>query len=152
VLGRNCRFLQGPDTDPEAVSALRAAIAARQPVSTRLTNYTQAGLRLFSARCVRQDALHGSAVRAGPSRGAVPRSLTCLSRSQDGVPFVNELRLEPVLEPGSGRLVAYVGVQNDVTQLVGRVGRVAGSTAREHGTRWCARAAGRGSRCAVPGG
>jgi PAS domain-containing protein len=26
ILGRNCRFLQGPDTDPEAVDKIRKAI------------------------------------------------------------------------------------------------------------------------------
>ena len=29
VLGRNCRFLQGPETDPEAVQAIRDALADR---------------------------------------------------------------------------------------------------------------------------
>lgn len=29
VLGRNCRFLQGPETDPEAVQAIRDPLAAR---------------------------------------------------------------------------------------------------------------------------
>ncbi|MFN8559725.1 MAG: PAS domain-containing protein [Dehalococcoidia bacterium] len=28
VIGRNCRLLQGPDTDPEVVASLRAAVAA----------------------------------------------------------------------------------------------------------------------------
>src|SRR5579883_1572289 len=31
ILGRNCRFLQGPDTHPEAIKALREAIAAGRP-------------------------------------------------------------------------------------------------------------------------
>ncbi|KXZ49250.1 hypothetical protein GPECTOR_22g842 [Gonium pectorale] len=79
VLGRNCRFLQGPDTDPAAVGAIRKALSRREPLTVQLLNYTKAGKR-----------------------------------------FWNELRLMPVLQPGSGRLLAYVGFQNDVTELLAR--------------------------------
>jgi len=37
--GRNCRFLQGPDTDPGAVSRIRAAVAAGQECRETLLNY-----------------------------------------------------------------------------------------------------------------
>ena len=43
ILGRNCRFLQGPDSDPATVDEVRAAIAARQPVETDIRNYTKDG-------------------------------------------------------------------------------------------------------------
>ena len=43
VFGRNCRFLQGPDTDREAVMAVRQAIAQRQPVERPLLNYRKNG-------------------------------------------------------------------------------------------------------------
>ncbi|WP_134668428.1 bacterio-opsin activator domain-containing protein [Halorussus marinus] len=43
VLGRNCRFLQGPDTDPEAVRELRAGIDGAEPVSVELRNYRRNG-------------------------------------------------------------------------------------------------------------
>lgn len=43
VLGRNCRFLQGPDTDPAAVNELREAIAAERDVSVELLNYRKDG-------------------------------------------------------------------------------------------------------------
>lgn len=39
VLGRNCRFLQGPDTDPASVTTLRDAIHAQQEISIQLLNY-----------------------------------------------------------------------------------------------------------------
>lgn len=79
VVGRNCRFLQGPDTDPAAVRAIHEAISHRLPVTVQLLNYTKSGKA-----------------------------------------FWNQLRLEPVFAPGdSERLLAYIGVQNDVTELVG---------------------------------
>jgi PAS domain S-box-containing protein len=43
VLGRNCRFLQGPETSPEAVQAIRDAVAARRPLSIELLNYRRDG-------------------------------------------------------------------------------------------------------------
>jgi len=74
IMGRNCRFLQGPDTDPASVRKL------------------------------------GEAVRDGTER-----RVTLLNYRKDGAPFWNELFLAPVHD-ADGRLVQYVGVQNDVTE------------------------------------
>jgi PAS domain S-box-containing protein len=41
--GRNCRFLQGERTDPEAVATLRNHIDAYEPVSVELVNYRNDG-------------------------------------------------------------------------------------------------------------
>lgn len=46
VVGRNCRFLQGPDSDRETVGLLRKAIQEERPVVVRLVNYSKDG-RLF---------------------------------------------------------------------------------------------------------
>uniref|UniRef100_A0A7S1UD67 LOV domain-containing protein n=1 Tax=Phaeomonas parva TaxID=124430 RepID=A0A7S1UD67_9STRA len=43
VLGRNCRFLQGPDTDPKKVSIIRSGIAAGVDTSVCLLNYKADG-------------------------------------------------------------------------------------------------------------
>jgi PAS domain S-box-containing protein len=40
AVGRNCRFLQGEDSDPAAIGEMRAAIEAEEPVSVELVNYT----------------------------------------------------------------------------------------------------------------
>jgi PAS domain S-box-containing protein len=42
-LGRNCRFLQGPDTDPAAVTRLRDALRAGRSVTETLLNYRADG-------------------------------------------------------------------------------------------------------------
>lgn len=77
LLGRNCRLLQGVDTDPAAVGRIRAALDAGEACVVQFLNY----------------------------RGA------------DQVPWWNELSLSPVRD-ASGRVVQYVGVQNDVTTRV----------------------------------
>jgi len=42
-LGRNCRFLQGPDTDPETVAEMRTAIDDERPVTVEVRNYRRDG-------------------------------------------------------------------------------------------------------------
>lgn len=43
VLGRNCRFLQGPGTDPKAVDVIRSAVANGTDATTCLLNYKADG-------------------------------------------------------------------------------------------------------------
>jgi PAS domain S-box-containing protein len=43
VTGKNCRFLQGPDTDPAAVDAIRDAISGNRPLILDLLNYRKDG-------------------------------------------------------------------------------------------------------------
>ena len=45
-LGRNCRFLQGPEACGEAVARIRAAVGARSAVNVRLDNRRENGRRL----------------------------------------------------------------------------------------------------------
>ncbi len=76
VRGRNCRFLQGDNTDPDAVTALRRASAVGEGCAVTLCNYRK-----------------------------------------DGTPFWNEVTLAP-LHDVTGRVIAYVGAQVDVTARV----------------------------------
>lgn len=73
VIGFNCRFLQGAETDPKQVQEIREAIAERRSYSGILLNYRK-----------------------------------------DGTPFLNELIINPVFDE-YGKLVNFVGLQNDVT-------------------------------------
>jgi len=43
VIGRNCRFLQGADTDPSAIQMIRSAIEAGENVSVDILNYRATG-------------------------------------------------------------------------------------------------------------
>ena len=49
IVGRNCRFLQGRDTDPEAIGRIRAAIAAREDVHEDIFNYRKDGSGFWNA-------------------------------------------------------------------------------------------------------
>ena len=43
AIGRNCRFLQGAETDPAEIEAIRQAVAARRPYQGTLRNYRKDG-------------------------------------------------------------------------------------------------------------
>ncbi len=43
IVGRNCRFLQGPETDPETVHRIRAAVADARPIEIDIRNYRKSG-------------------------------------------------------------------------------------------------------------
>ncbi len=49
VIGHNCRFLQGPGTDPAAVDAIRTAIKAGEEVAIDLLNYRKDGTPFWNA-------------------------------------------------------------------------------------------------------
>lgn len=48
ILGQNCRFLQGKDTDRNEVARLRAAIEARTPIELELLNYKKDGTHFWN--------------------------------------------------------------------------------------------------------
>ncbi|GMA88863.1 hypothetical protein GCM10025868_41130 [Angustibacter aerolatus] len=80
VLGRNCRFLQGPGSDPRVIADISAAIAAGEGIHTRLLNYRQDGTPWWNEpepepgarRARRRHPLHrraGRRHRTGRGRG-----------------------------------------------------------------------------------
>ncbi|KAL1558094.1 Phototropin-1 [Salvia divinorum] len=48
ILGRNCRFLQGPETDPSTVRKIRDAIDNQREVTVQLINYTKSGKKFWN--------------------------------------------------------------------------------------------------------
>nr|AML79426.1 putative LOV domain-containing protein [Sciadopitys verticillata] len=48
ILGRNCRFLQGPETDQDTVSEIRDAIRDQKEITVQLINYTKSGKKFWN--------------------------------------------------------------------------------------------------------
>jgi len=48
TVGRNCRFLQGPETDPEASRRIAAALAAEEDITLDLVNYRADGTKFLN--------------------------------------------------------------------------------------------------------
>jgi len=49
IIGRNCRFLTGPATEPNLTQQLRDGIAGRRPTMVEITNYKKDGSRFRNA-------------------------------------------------------------------------------------------------------
>ena len=49
VIGRNCRFLQGRDTDPETVAKIAAALREGREIETDILNYRKDGSSYWNA-------------------------------------------------------------------------------------------------------
>ena len=49
IVGQNCRFLQGPETDYDAIDLVRQAIARREEVSVEVLNYRKNGSTFWNA-------------------------------------------------------------------------------------------------------
>ena len=43
ILGRNCRFLQGPETDPETIRRIHDAVASVEPIEVDIRNHRKDG-------------------------------------------------------------------------------------------------------------
>ena len=63
ILGRNCRFLQGPETDPQTVRRIRDAVASAQSIEIDIRNQRKDG-RLFWNRLL-MAPVYDSAGRLG---------------------------------------------------------------------------------------
>ncbi|KAF0890558.1 hypothetical protein E2562_003770, partial [Oryza meyeriana var. granulata] len=48
ILGRNCRFLQGPETDQGTVDKIREAIREQKEITVQLLNYTKSGKKFWN--------------------------------------------------------------------------------------------------------
>jgi len=53
AVGRNCRFLQGPETDPHAVEAIRQALRAETRFAIDILNYRKDGTAFMNRLRIR---------------------------------------------------------------------------------------------------
>ncbi len=53
VMGRNCRFLQGPDTDPATIAEIRAALVEVRPTTVEILNRRKDGTPFWNALSLR---------------------------------------------------------------------------------------------------
>lgn len=52
-VGRNCRFLQGPETDPASIEAIRQALEAESAITVDLVNYRKDGTKFWNRLRIR---------------------------------------------------------------------------------------------------
>ena len=93
VLGRNCRFLQSPDTDPAAVARIRAAIDRGEECRETVLNlrgpdrtpwWNEIHLRRWSTPPARSSSTSASSTTSPPA--SRPSGPCCRSATATGVP------------------------------------------------------------------
>jgi PAS domain S-box-containing protein len=72
VLGRNCRFLQGPGTDPVAVAEIRDAVAEHRECVVEILNYRKDGTTFWNRLSITPVRDTTSASSLTSRRGARP--------------------------------------------------------------------------------
>jgi two-component system cell cycle sensor histidine kinase/response regulator CckA len=63
IAGKNCRFLQGPETDPATIETLREAIKVRRKCAVEILNYRQDGTPFWNAISIAPIIDDGLAVK-----------------------------------------------------------------------------------------
>ena len=115
VVGRNCRFLQGPGTDPATVARVREALASVPPraVTVTLLNYKRADAQGHQQPF--WNSLHISPLRDAGTRGTAPGGdpAACLTfgrRLCPAVPCSSRVLCCP-FPRADGKVQFFVGVQ-----------------------------------------
>ncbi|KAG6471482.1 hypothetical protein ZIOFF_068924 [Zingiber officinale] len=73
ILGKNCRFLQGPETDQGTVAKIRDAIRDQREVTVQLINYTKSAPDTFQVKATAENV--DEAVRELPDPNLRPEDL-----------------------------------------------------------------------------
>jgi len=104
VIGRNCRFLQGPHTDTRDVDRIRDAIARKQPVYVELMNYRKDGQPFWNGMLLRP-------IRT--AKGAITHFVATLrdtsERRQTLESLERSARLHRLLVEASGGMTLFAG-------------------------------------------
>ncbi|GGK81653.1 PAS domain S-box protein [Haloarcula sebkhae] len=109
LLGKNCRILQGENTDPEPVDALRDAIDAGEQVSVELRNYRKDGTEFWNR------------VRVAPVRDDDGTVVNYVGFQQD---ITERKRREKRLEETSSRLEALFENSPDMIDVLDADGTI----------------------------
>ena len=112
VIGRNCRFLRGPDTEPWLSEKMREAIHSQRPVLVEILNYRKNGtsfrnavmiVPLFDERGELQYYL-GSQVEGAKGDGYLNGSIEGLSSAKGKVEGLTSRQREILIQMAEGKL------------------------------------------------
>ena len=111
VIGRNCRFLQGPETDKNDIEKMRKAIAAEEAITLTLRNYRKDGSPFWNRLAIEPVRIEDKLYFIGTQTDIT------LERSQQQAIMANEDEIEKLMLPilsiqENVATVALVGTMN----------------------------------------
>jgi PAS domain S-box-containing protein len=93
VIGKNCRFLQGPETDKEDIEKMRKAIAAEEAITLTLRNYRKDGSPFWNRLAIEPVQIEDKLYFIGTQTDIT------LERSQQQAIMANEDEIEKLMLP-----------------------------------------------------
>ena len=129
VVGRNCRFLAGPSTEPELSEQIRQGVRARTPVLVEIRNYRKVGTPFRNAVLVAPifdaegelDYFLGSQALAPEGEGAPSRASVARGR----VDGLSPRQREVLLGMSSGKLNKQIAHELGLTERTVKMHRAA---------------------------
>ncbi|MCP8939429.1 LuxR C-terminal-related transcriptional regulator [Alsobacter sp. SYSU M60028] len=127
IIGRNCRFLAGPRTEPGLTAQIVAAVRERRPVLVEILNYKKDGTPFRNAVLVapifgetgKLDYFLGSQMEVAPADGET--AMARRARARDRVDALSHRQRQVLLEMAAGKLnkqIAYsVGISERTVKM-----------------------------------
>jgi PAS domain S-box-containing protein len=133
VIGRNCRFLQGPDTEPWLSEKMRDAIHSPRPVLVEILNYRKDGTAFRNAVMVvplfDEDGdlkyFLGSQVEVAKGDGYLNGSAEGLSSSRGKVDSLTARQREILIRMADGKLNKQIAFDLGLSERTVKMHRAA---------------------------
>lgn len=133
VIGRNCRFLRGPQTDPHMIDKMREAIRAPKPVLVEVVNYRKNGDPFNNAVMIvplfddegKLRYFLGSQVEIARGDGHVNGSSNGVSPSKGKVEVLTSRQREILIQMAEGKLNKQIAFDLGLSERTVKMHRAA---------------------------
>jgi PAS domain S-box-containing protein len=130
IVGRNCRFLSGPDTEPWLTEAIRSGVREMRPVIVEILNYKKDGTRFRNAVMVAPifgvdgslEYFLGSQMEVEEHKGDdAPRS----RQARDKIGALTPRQRQVLIAMAAGKLNKQIAYDLDLTERTVKMHRAA---------------------------
>ena len=133
VIGRNCRFLRGPETEPWLIDQMREALRAPRPVLVEIVNYRKDGTAFRNAVMIVPlfdengdlEYFLGSQVEVAKGDGYANGSSECLSSSKGKVELLTSRQREILIQMAEGKLNKQIAFDLGLSERTVKMHRAA---------------------------
>lgn len=131
IIGHNCRFLTGPETEPELTEELRAGVRSRRPVMVEILNYKKDGTPFRNAVMVapifdadgQLEYFLGSQMEIGGQSDGVDSDRRSIARRQ--IDALTPRQKEILIEISRGKLNKQIAYDLNLSERTVKMHRAA---------------------------